>query len=290
MFSLDTWISNIPVRQMMFNIFVYFNYLNSNKKMADQADHQAGDTGPPKGIPALKAHVAANKVDVALWAIRVLTVLFTIGYVLPIFNNPVSAFYKALLANAATSALRLHQRIPAREISVSREFLARFFLEDSAHYLFYSLIFMNVAPNLLVLTPIFLFALLHAASYSLTILDTLGQNSMWVARLLISLVEFQSRNILRAAALAEIVLFPLVVFMAFFGYCGLLTPFVYYYFVTWRYASRRNPYTRNTFRELRVVAEGLSSRPATPAILRSGIQSCVQLVCRMAPPMEHVQQ
>ncbi|XP_072945340.1 Krueppel homolog 2 [Epargyreus clarus] len=253
--------------------------------MADQ-DQQAGDTGPPKGIPALKAHVIANKVDVALWGIRLLTVLCTIGYVIPIFNNPVSAFYKALLGNAATSALRLHQRIPPREIAVSREFLTRFFLEDSAHYLFYSLIFMNVAPNLLILTPIFLFALLHAASYSLTILDTLGQNSLWVARLLISLVEFQSRNILRAAALAEIVLFPLVALMAFVGYCGLLTPFVYYYFVTWRYASRRNPYTRNTFRELRALAERTAARPGMPPAFRAAIGAAVTLVCRMAPPME----
>ncbi|KAJ2945090.1 hypothetical protein O0L34_g9147 [Tuta absoluta] len=251
---------------------------------------QAGDTGPPKGIPALKAHVIANKIDVALWAIRILTVLCTIGYVMPIFNNPVSAFNKALLANAATSALRLHQRIPAREISISREFMARFFLEDSAHYLFYSLIFMNVAPNLLILTPIFLFALLHAASYSLTILDTLGQNSMWVARLLISLVEFQSRNILRAAALAEIVLFPLVVIMALSGYCGLLTPFVYYYFITWRYTSRRNPYTRNTFRELRMLAEQTAARPSMPGLVKSAIDTGVQLVCRMAPPMETAQQ
>lgn len=257
--------------------------------MADQ-NPQAGDTGPPKGIPALKAHVVANKVDVALWAIRVLTVLFTIGYVLPIFNNPVSAFHKALLANAATSALRLHQRIPASEITLSRDFLARFFLEDSAHYLFYSLIFMNVAPNLLILVPIFLFALLHAASYSLTILDTLGQNSMWVARLLISLVEFQSRNILRFAALAEIVLFPLVVLLALTGYCGLMTPFVYYYFVTWRYTSRRNPYTRNTFRELRVAAEAAAARPALPAPLAAALTAAVGLVCRMAPPLEHVQQ
>ncbi|KAI8441179.1 hypothetical protein MSG28_009413 [Choristoneura fumiferana] len=90
------------------------------------------------------------------------------------------------------------------------------------------------------------------------------------------------------------------------GYCGLLTPFVYYYFVTWRYASRRNPYTRNTFRELRVLAERQAERPALPAALRgalaSGIQlaerpalpaalrgalaSGIQLVCRMAPPTE----
>ncbi|XP_039747982.1 Krueppel homolog 2 isoform X2 [Pararge aegeria] len=251
---------------------------------------QAGDTGPPKGIPALKAHVIANKIDVALWGIRLLTVLCTFGYVLPIFNNASAAFYKALLANAATSALRLHQRIPAREIRVSREFVSRFFLEDSAHYLFYSLVFMNVTPQILILIPIFLFALLHAASYSLTILDTLGQNSMWVARLLISLVEFQSRNILRVAALTEIVLFPCVAVMAITGHCGFMTPFVYYYFVMWRYASRRNPYTRNTFRELRVLAEHTAARPNVPAPLRSALLSGVNLVCSMAPPVEQVQQ
>ncbi|XP_041969986.1 Krueppel homolog 2 isoform X2 [Aricia agestis] len=251
--------------------------------MADQ--NQTGENGPPKGLPALKAHIIANKIDVALWSIRILTVLCTIGYVFPLFNNPVSAFHKAVLGNAAISALRLHQRIPAREISISREFLNRFFLEDSAHYLFYSIIFMNTAPNLLILIPIFLFALLHAASYSLTILDTLGQNSMWVARLLISLVEFQSRTILRVAALAEIVLFPVVVIMALFGYCGLMTPFVYYYFVTWRYTSRRNPYTRNTFRELRALAERTAERPAL-AFARPAIHGAVALVCRLAPPAE----
>ncbi|KOB66874.1 Protein Kr-h2 [Operophtera brumata] len=119
---------------------------------------------------------------------------------------------------------------------------------------------------------------------------TLGQNSLWVARLLISLVEFQSRNILRAAALAEIVLFPLIVFMALFGYCGLMSPFVYYYFVTWRYTSRRNPYTRNTFRELRMAAEKVAAKPALPALVQRGLLSAVQLVCRLAPPMENVQQ
>ncbi|XP_028159299.1 Krueppel homolog 2-like, partial [Ostrinia furnacalis] len=115
---------------------------------------------------------------------------------------------------------------------------------------------------------------------------TLGQNSMWVARLLISLVEFQSRNILRAAALAEIVLFPVVVLMALFAYCSLLTPFVYYYFVTWRYASRRNPYTRNTFHELRALADRTAARQSLPAPLRSAIAAAVTLVCRMAPPLE----
>ncbi|GBP76230.1 Krueppel homolog 2 [Eumeta japonica] len=238
----------------------------------------------PKGFVALKEHVKEHKIDVALWALRVLTLLCVFNYVLPIFLSANNAFYKALIGNAAISALRLHQRIPPHEISLSRLFVARFFQEDSAHYFFYSFIFMSATPNILILTPVFLFALLHASSYSLTILDTLGQNSMWVARLLISLVEFQSRNILRAAALAELALFPLVVLYSLFGYCALLTPFVYYYFITWRYSSRRNPYTRNTCRELRVLAEQTAARPNVPEPLRKLLRGAVTLTCRMAPP------
>ena len=86
--------------------------------------------------------------DLALWATRLATMVFTVGYILPIFDNPYNSYYKvrsegkckfrslfdwhrnavlewqlikgniwtsdpkALMANAATSALRLHQRLP----------------------------------------------------------------------------------------------------------------------------------------------------------------------------------
>lgn len=54
---------------------------------------------------------------------------------------PNSYYQKALLSNGVTSALRLHQRVP--NFQFSREYLGRLFLEDSAHYLFYSLIFVT---------------------------------------------------------------------------------------------------------------------------------------------------
>lgn len=40
----------------------------------------------PRGFEALKQHVIDNKTDVALWASRVLTIIFAIGYMLPIFG------------------------------------------------------------------------------------------------------------------------------------------------------------------------------------------------------------
>jgi hypothetical protein len=73
------------------------------------------------------------------------------------------------MANAATSALRLHQRLP--RIQFTKEFLGQLLSEDSCHYLFFSLIFLYVSPVFLVLFPVTLFAILHSASYSLTLLD-----------------------------------------------------------------------------------------------------------------------
>lgn len=39
-----------------------------------------------RGFAALKDHVSRNRLDTALWASRVLTIVFALGYVLPIFG------------------------------------------------------------------------------------------------------------------------------------------------------------------------------------------------------------
>ena len=66
-----------------------------------------------------------------LWATRVATILFTVGYILPIFGNPYNSYYKALMASAATSALRLHQRLP--QVQFNREFLGKLNSRFSQH-------------------------------------------------------------------------------------------------------------------------------------------------------------
>lgn len=60
------------------------------------------------------------------------------------FRNPYNAYYKALMATAATSALRLHQRL--HPVSLTREFMMRLTSEDSCHYLFFCIIFLYVPP------------------------------------------------------------------------------------------------------------------------------------------------
>lgn len=241
----------------------------------------------PRGVNALKAHVLEHKVEVAMWLTRVFTVLFTVGYFIPLFWNPYSLYYKALLSNAATSALRLHQRLP--QVTLTRAFLQELLLEDSCHYLIYSVIFLYISPITLVLLPIFLFGILHSASYSLTLLDTVGQNAWWGARLLISIVEFQSRNVLRLVSFTEIFLLPFTVFIIFLGRGSLLTPFLYYQFLCLRYASRRNPYTRNMFHELRVVIEGVANKPAVPEIIKNLLLGIVATTSRFAPQVNTAQ-
>lgn len=121
----------------------------------------------------------SNKLETAMWLSRLFTVYCSIMFILPIlgwvslsvilltllfivlsflqawksvkhlnlFCRPYAAanFYqRALLANALTSALRLHQRLP--HIQLSRAFLAQALQEDSCHYLLFSLILVNSYP------------------------------------------------------------------------------------------------------------------------------------------------
>lgn len=139
--------------------------------MADTASatSESNSVHTEKGWSALKQHIIDNKIKVGLWLTRLFTIIFTIGYIIPIFgyvtlyyflmqtvinilitsyiifsSNSYNIYYKVLMSNAATSALRLHQRVP--RVQLNRQFLEQLYLEDSCHYLFYSLIFLYAAP------------------------------------------------------------------------------------------------------------------------------------------------
>ncbi|XP_055387403.1 Krueppel homolog 2 [Condylostylus longicornis] len=246
-------------------------------------ESQQQEPSPPsRNYNGVLAHAKENKIDTAMLGTRILTIFFTILYVIPIFGNSQKYFTQALIANAATSALRLHQRLP--QFALTREFLSLLLIEDSCHYLFYTVIFLYVSPVFLILLPIFLFAVLQSSSYTIKLLDILGTNSMVILRLIISFVEFQSRNILRLCAFSEIFLMPLCIILVFMGRAGLLTPFIYYHFLSMRYLSRRNMYTRQMFSELRMAVEVMArnSPPFINRILLGGIS----FVTRLAPQQQ----
>lgn len=244
----------------------------------------SGSSTVPRGLSEVMNHIIIHKIEGLLWLTRMCTVVFTLLYMLPLFGaNPWTCYQRALISNAATSALRLHQRMP--NIQLTRAFLGQLLTEDSCHYLFYSLIFLFAQPMTLVLLPVFLFALLHSASFSLALLDKFGGHSGVVGASLVSLLENQSRNILRLVAFTEIFAMPLTVFSVLSGRCSLVTPFVYYRFLSLRYTSRRNPYSRTVFRELRLVTEHYASRPACPGFLRQFLYRTISVLSQLAPPV-----
>lgn len=75
---------------------------------------------------------------------QLLCLMITFPLLICRLHEAASFYQRALLANALTSALRLHQRLP--HFQLSRAFLAQALLEDSCHYLLYSLIFVNSYP------------------------------------------------------------------------------------------------------------------------------------------------
>ncbi|TWW55368.1 Transmembrane protein 33 [Takifugu flavidus] len=133
----------------------------------------------------------SNKLETAMWLSRLFTVYCSVMFILPILGPYAAAnFYqRALLANALTSALRLHQRLP--HIQLSRAFLAQALQEDSCHYLLYSLILVNSYPI------------------------TMGPNSLMFVRNLLDKLGSNQQNILKFIACNEIFLMPATVFMLF---------------------------------------------------------------------------
>jgi hypothetical protein len=227
-------------------------------------------------------YLTSNKTEAALLATRFSTVLFALLYIIPFAGGP-SCFRKALIANAATSALRLHQRLPG--VTLSRAFLGQLVAEDSAHYLLFSVIFLYSSPITLVLLPIALFAFLHLSSNALVLMDKTGTRASKLGNLLAYVVQNYQKTILLTVAMSEIILMPITVLAVLTGLTSLVTPFIYYRFLSFRYASRRNPYTRQTFRQVRLSVEQIIFLPACPQIVRTIGQKAIELTCRLAPTM-----
>ncbi|VDK49654.1 unnamed protein product [Cylicostephanus goldi] len=173
------------------------------------------NTGTSQGTMTLSQYVSANMMDCCLLVTRLMTLFFTLCYLIP-FLSPVSAdsaYYKAFAAAAATNALRMQQRVGT--VSFSREFLSRLLLEDSCHYLFYSILFLTSAPVTMALLSVSLFAALHAAAQVVKLMNAIGQGGSPLAYRLSALCQQHTANCLGVIACGEIFLIPVLISMIF---------------------------------------------------------------------------
>ncbi|EJW88542.1 hypothetical protein WUBG_00555 [Wuchereria bancrofti] len=99
-----------------------------------------------RGQSTLVDFLKSRQTDVILFLTRIVTVLCTLYFILPFGarSSQYSAYSKAFAAAAATNALRVHQRVGG--LRFTREFLSVILMEDSCHYLIYSVLFITSVP------------------------------------------------------------------------------------------------------------------------------------------------
>nr|CAD2170059.1 unnamed protein product [Meloidogyne enterolobii] len=225
--------------------------------------------------------------DVLAFGLRLATLYFVICYILPITDSKFQAlaYTKAFAAVAATNAFRLHQRLRAVNWPFfSQMFLYELMLEDSAHYLLYCMIFVISSPITLALLPVSIYAIFNliATLNKFSTETGVAHNSFIISRL-VQFKQQASPNMLSTAACAEIFLLPIIILMIFMGKASLVGPFVYYRFLTMRYMSRRNPYTREMFSQLKFIFNSWANNPSCPAFVSSSILKFIALIERLAP-------
>lgn len=207
-----------------------------------------------RGWDATVAHITSHRIDFVLAVTRALTVICTISYLIG-FPGPSENRYKqALLMNAATSSLRLHQRMPPPPLTqLNRNYFMNLIREDSFHYLIFPLMFFTGQPITLALLPCALYALFNLAVYAISILDKLGsQEPMRVE--LSNLVAKYQQNLLYTIALSELTLMPTILIGIFTKVVRIFVPVLYYRFLLLRYNSTRNAHLKLLVVELKTLA------------------------------------
>lgn len=234
---------------------------------------------------SIMEYVMRDKITGLLFLTRLFTVICTFLFIIPISGYDINAlFQKSLMSSAATSALKLHQRMAGVPFQFNRVYFANLMIEDSFHYLLYALIFMSNAPITIVLMPITGFALLHCCSYIKTLINLNGnETSYGPVRRLVNTVCMKDKDIMRFVAINEIIIMPTIVVMIIAGKSTIFMPFVYFRFLSMRYQSRRNPYNKMMFYELRLAVEQLTYNQNCPQFVRSACQRAIGVISRMSP-------
>jgi len=245
------------------------------------------ENASPASSPMVKLTnlVNSGKLNAAAWCIRLYLVLlavqhFFLGGAIPSFDT---CYKKALIANAVVACIRLHQRIGGN-FSLSKEHLVRVTQEDSAHYLFYSIIFLLQLKSgkiTLALLPITLMAAIHAVKYGYSVIDAIGTNK---GRNLLNSIAHKQQALFRIVSMTEIMMMPVILVMLVLGRANLVSPFMYYRYIQLRYNSQRNAYCRTVFYELRVQGDLYKNSPRTPGVAKKAIQMVQDLCNKLGTP------
>ncbi|KER30199.1 hypothetical protein T265_03352 [Opisthorchis viverrini] len=248
--------------------------MSSHRDAGGSSSH-AGDSIHP--VQRVLAHLQADYVRSALYFTRIGTMFCCLAFLFsPFFSRGPPAdldvwYRRALLVSAAAWALRLHQRLKSgNDSGVSRPLRETLLTEDAFHYLAYSILFAFLTP-------------VSGDGPNVSVSSSQPSFFRRILQSAVTKVNTNNEPILRWIALNEIMLMFVCIFMAVSGPRAIVLPFLYYPFLKMRYSSRRNPYCRIAFSELRVSLQALAYHPKCPGFLSRLINGLIQLVCRLSP-------
>ncbi|XP_063686835.1 transmembrane protein 33-like [Bolinopsis microptera] len=201
------------------------------------------------------------------------------------FFNPVLAyacFQRLMFAFGLASVIRLSQRLGP--VQFTKQYMISVVLEDSAHYMLFACNFYAHKTTTVIGVIPTLYCLLQATAFLLAMLQECHNPTWDILKRQLNKVKENQQQLLRVVASAEIFVMPVVIIQLFTGQCGsILTPLVYYQFLMLRYMSRRNPYVRNAFTELKMAINQLLYKPACPGIIRTVITKVMGLIEKLSP-------
>lgn len=87
-------------------------------------------------------------------------------------------------------------------------------------------------------------------------------------------------------ALGEIFLMPILLFSSLGDLSKLFILFPYYRFLVFRYISRRNPYNRQMFSELKDTALRTVSLPQCPQFVKNLTYKLISFITSLAPQVD----
>lgn len=260
--------------------------------MSESGADGGGSTATSSGTgpQTLVSYIRQDMVATTFFFLRMTTIIASLVFVLSTFGLLgggllYSAYFNALMSAFFTFTMRLYQRKKQQtDLNLFSKRMLEFFVsEDSGHYMIYCFFYYNQPPHTLYLLPVFLYAVLSSVTYTNGLVPFLPSSMQRVVSRLNQYIASSQNGLKRFIAYTEVLLLLVVIANVFSGRMFFLSPLMQYQFIKLRYQSRRNPYVRVMFSDLRVGAEHVSRHPNCPAFLSNLIQASVSFVSRLAP-------
>eukprot|EP00051_Salpingoeca_urceolata_P027760 m.483166 g.483166 ORF g.483166 m.483166 type:complete len:272 (-) comp22802_c0_seq1:127-942(-) len=244
----------------------------------------AGAGAAPQQRQGIVGLLTSQPSSTVLFVARIASVVFSVLFLVSTGFASLNNYRLALKMGTLSSAIRLYQRVADTPPSLTLQFFRTLLLEDSFHYVLYTILLLGVKPSLVFLSPVAIFAFFHSTIFLRKLLT--ASNVGVLQRLVptIGRLDTLATSGFVLVAKAELFIFFIIVFQTVTMMSGkyLVALAAYPQFMLLRYFSRRNPHFRTVVAGLEQTLDGLSRSPSCPAIVARAYGNVKALVIKVA--------